>query len=1124
MPLITNKEGDIKLKDRISELIEKSIELKFLVGYFYFSGIKELYEALKKLDDSKQLKPEFLKILVGMEVDEGINGLYEYARDTKKYNQNEVKEAFLRSLIKVFTSKDLDRKEIYEQSGFFIKLLKEGKLVIRKTKRPNHSKLYLFKLHEIAAPRLFITGSSNLTKAGLESQDEFNVEIKDYGFEYAEKYFDKFWQESVEFTGEDVKKIIEILNKKTFLREVSPFQAWVYLLKVYLDFHTETDKKKIDKVREYFKKAGYIPYDYQVEAVLQALKICEMHNGVLLADVVGMGKTVIACVIAKMLGKRGIVICPPHLIGDENKTFGWRKYIEDFKLGGWEVRSLGKLEETLEFVKEHEDIQIVIVDEAHRFRNEETQRYHYLHEICRGKIVILLTATPFNNRPSDIFSLLKLFTIPKKSTIVFDEDLKARFDEYENIFKKLSYIKNYHNSSDSQKKKRAEKFYRELFEEDSVDLSKVEREARNLARVIRGILEPVVIRRNRLDLKFYREKVNISEVGDPQEWFFELTKEQSEFYDEVIKTFLDIGEGGKFTGAIYFPMRYEKNLTEIEDNLEKSSKEESFMFLFQQNLYDFMRRLLVKRFESSFGAFIKSVERFLNIHEYAIKFIEKTNKFILNRKLMKEIIEEEEEEAVWEKLKEYEEELKEGKINQKYHKIYEIDKFKNKDKFISDLHADKKIFEEICRKFNELGLLENDPKAQELIKRIREHLHERKVVIFTEYLDTANYLEEILKKEFGDKLLVAVGNLSKSTVEAIYKNFDAQYKNQEDQYQILLATDKLSEGFNLNRAGIVINYDIPWNPVRVIQRVGRINRIAKKVYDKIYIANFFPTEKGADIVKSREIAQNKMFMIHKVLGEDAKIFSPDEEPQPAALYRKLIEYKEDEQESFFTKVKKDFEEIKKKYPEVLEEIQDIPPRIKVAKKGDKDEILVFVKKWKEKGNDLFIAYKDYESDQLPKAVSFEEIYEKVKVENKDEEKLPLSERFWENYSLILEKKFKKARKPSSLDIPQKAYHLLKTLLNSKNLKPHYEFISNLIEDIELYGTLSEYILSKIVEWEKYLEKSGEIKDLDKLTKEIENLKNEIGEDFLKKAEKYFESIKETIIIAIENQKREGGNA
>jgi superfamily II DNA/RNA helicase len=130
----------------------------------------------------------------------------------------------------------------------------------------------------------------------------------------------------------------------------------------------------------------------------------------------------------------------------------------------------------------------------------------------------------------------------------------------------------------------------------------------------------------------------------------------------------------------------------------------------------------------------------------------------------------------------------------------------------------------------ELRLLEEDPKAKRLIEGIKEFLKNNiKVVVFTEYVDTAKHLKELLEREFNGKVLSAIGQISKRTQEEILKNFDAQYKDPEDKYHILITTDKLSEGINLNRAGVVINYDIPWNPVRVIQRVGRINRIGKKV-------------------------------------------------------------------------------------------------------------------------------------------------------------------------------------------------------------------------------------------------------------------------------------------------------
>ncbi|MDW7977161.1 MAG: hypothetical protein RMI35_11450, partial [Leptospiraceae bacterium] len=203
---------------------------------------------------------------------------------------------------------------------------------------------------------------------------------------------------------------------------------------------------------------------------------------------------------------------------------------------------------------------------------------------------------------------------------------------------------------------------------------------------------------------------------------------------------------------------------------------------------------------------------------------------------------------------------------------------------------------------------------------------------------------------------------------------------------------------NLNRAGIVINYDIPWNPVRVIQRLGRINRISKKVFDVLYIVNFFPTEKGAELVKSREIASNKMFLIHNTLGEDAKIFDIDEEPTPSKLYQKIQQNPEKlEEETFYTKLLKDFIEIKQKHPQLVKILDKYPPRVKVAKKHKEDEVIVFIRKgW------LYICCGKYnnQTNKIETAqISFEDAYEKILC-SKEEQSLSLTDKFWDIYEEI----------------------------------------------------------------------------------------------------------------------------
>jgi len=1118
---ITNSET-ANLSRRLSELITKSEELKFLVGFFYFSGLRELYIPLSK-------NPRvIIKVLVGLNVDKLNYELVEYADAedrSGRLSNEDIQNKFLTSLKKSINTEKFDHKGFYEQVRFFLELIEQNRLIIRKTLKPNHSKLYIFKLQpeQVGRKSLFITGSSNLTGWGLNAQEEFNVEISDYGIDEAEGYFDSLWEEAVAITENQKvrEKLLELIKRETLVRKITPFEAYALVLKTYLD---SFDKKEIGQsLVDIFNNNGYIPYQYQLDAIRQALGIIEKNNGVILADVVGLGKTIIACAVGHELKKRGVIICPPGIMGDpRKKDAGWNMYKEQFGLYDWEVWSLGDLEKLQEQILSGrlQDIEVVIVDEAHRFRNQDTQSYEYLKNICRGRIVILLTATPFNNRPADILSLLKLFIVPKKSSITLENNLVDKFTEFKTAFDRLSYIKKYHNSTDSKKSQKAYAYYQALFGEPFVlprALEKVKERSKYLAKQIRDVIEPVTIRRNRLDLldnPYYKnEASNLSRVADPIEWFFELSQEQSDFYDVVIKDyFADPDEGGQFKGAMYRPFEYEKERQAIlEDRLPEK---ENFEFIQQRNLYDFMRRLLVKRFESSFGSFEQSLKNFKHITESVLEFINKTNKYILDRGLIEKIYDKDPE-IIEEELRKYAEDLNKG-VYPKNHKIYKVSDFKYRDKFLHDLQSDLDLFDLVLEELKELHLVEHDPKAACLIKNIEDHFQkepQKKVAIFSEYLDTVKYLGPKLEQEFPGQVLIIAGDLTQAKIAEINRNFDASYPHPEDKYKILLSSDKISEGFNLNRAGMVVNYDIPWNPVRVIQRVGRINRISKKVFDELYIVNFFPTETGAELVKAREIASNKMFLIHNTLGEDSKIFDIDEEPTPAGLYLKIQQNPESREEaSFYTKMVNEFEKIKQEHPDLVRELDSFPVRVKVAKRHDQDELLVFIKKGR-----LFIyrAKYDRKGDTGPAEVTFDEAYERIVCEV-DEEALKLSEQFWDIYGQIKDFRERSPLPPGPRALEQQAVNNLKTLLNlppDNQLSGYREFLRTLLEDIIDYGTLPDYTLRRLANLE-----GGDEKKIKRTIKEIEDLKNELGENYLEKEKQRQRHLEKEIIVAIENQK------
>lgn len=1100
---ITNTEST-DLKMRLIELIVKSKELKFLVGFFYFSGIRELYEGLKSNPNS------IIKVLVGLNIDRSNFGLIELA-DNEDSSDEEKTYKFFESIKKSLNTEDFDTKEFYEQVKFFINLIHQDKLIIRKTYRPNHSKLYLFQLEENQAVKeLFITGSSNLTKAGLTTQNEFNVEISSYGFEDAQKYFDDLWDEAVRITefAETKKKLIDVVEKETLVKNVTPFEAFCLVLKTYLDSFEE--KEIGESLIKTLEKNGYTPYQYQLDAVKQSLAIIENNNGVIIADVVGLGKTIVACAIAKQLKKRGIVICPPGLVGDRSRNSGWKKYLEEFGLHDWDVWSRGDLKNALKFVNNANDIEVVIVDEVHWFRNQDTENYELLKNICREKQVILLTATPFNNRPGDILSLLKLFITPKQSSITLESNLVDQFKGFKGIFDRLGYIKKYWSSTDETKRTKAQNFYKTLFEEEKIDLRKVSDRARYLAKQIRNVIEPVTIRRNRLDLQnnpYYKNEVKeLSKVADPKEWFFELSKEQSEFYSEIIEDYFGDPEvGGRFKGAIYRPFEYEKG---VKDEM---SEDDNRQFIQQRNLFDFMRRLLVKRFESSFGSFEQSIKNFKKITGDIQKFIDKTGEYILDRALLEKIYELDAEE-IENYLVEYEEKINKGEYP-KNHKRYKLKEFKYKDGFIEDLDSDLKLFDEILEKLSLLDLVNNDPKTACLVENLKNEFAKkpgknepkRKIIIFTEYVDTVRYLEKTLKKHYGNKMLVIAGDLPTSKITKLNKNFDASYKEQENDYDLLLTSDKISEGFNLNRAGMVINYDIPWNPVRVIQRLGRTNRISKKVFEELYIVNFFPTEKGAELVKSREIASNKMFLIHTALGEDSKIFDVDEEPTPAGLFNRVQQNPDNlEEESFYTKALKEYLKIKKDYPELVENIKNYPPRIKVAKKGNENELLVFFTKGR-----LYVSGAQTDSEDVtPYHTIFEDVFDKV-VCSQDEKAFNWNtDKFWQVYQAIKDFKDFRLGAVSEQSLEQKALNNLDFLIRNtkEELMPFKDFLRTIKEDLLNYATLADYTLRRIMNFKE--DNPGD----------IQRLQDELGKDYLIKEKNRLKEQKKEIIIAIENKK------
>jgi superfamily II DNA/RNA helicase len=316
----------------------------------------------------------------------------------------------------------------------------------------------------------------------------------------------------------------------------------------------------------------------------------------------------------------------------------------------------------------------------------------------------------------------------------------------------------------------------------------------------------------------------------------------------------------------------------------------------------------------------------------------------------------------------------------------------------------------------------------------------------------------------------------------------------------------MSEGFNLNRAGAVINYDIPWNPTRVIQRVGRINRISKKVFDKLYIYNFFPTLKGAELVKSRQIATQKMFLIHNALGEDAKIFAADEEPTASELFKRVqMNPEAGEEENFNTTIRRIYDGID---PAVKEKVARFPTRLKIIKQLETRSQTAFF----QRGSGLFVRQL-IDGAEKPRQLTFQAALPYIEC-HPEEPGLPPDKFDWDTYRQLKEYRVQVTGGAAANKNEQKAFNNLKTIRNDKTgvYEELLPFITNLIEDINDYRTLPDYTIRELAG----LNTSGAAGQKATLSN-LHKLRYKLGENYLDEVKRRAGQTDKTVIVAVQNE-------
>lgn len=1035
--IIRNKES--LLSEVINNILPSSQSVDILVGFFYFSWFKGIY---------KELKDKKVRILVWMDAEITI------VNSAVKVNEVNFRTATrtdtISQLKDIFNKTEtLDNLEGLEAVEIYIEKIMDGSLEIRRTLEPNHTKLYIFDNKDSHSqwgmfPWTVISGSSNLTYSWLEGRTERNTVDRDSDVYYSDKvWFDDIWENnSIPITngGED-DWVVKMLKQETWLKLTKPYYCYLRLLSEY--FRDEEDIKTPKSLTA----EKFQDLEYQVDAIRKWLKILNEHNWVIIADVVGLWKSVIGSTLLKNIEKKALIICPPHLID------GWKDYVKDFDIQA-EIFSSWNILSALDYdLKDIHKAWVILIDEAHKYRNAETNDYGNLHQICQGKKVILLSATPFNNEPDDIFNLIKLFQIPSNPTIHTRKGLINDFRELQNKYKEI----------------RKEQREKNLNEAESFNKIK------KLSEEIRQIIWPVIVRRSRVDLQevtTYRENLTkqwyeFSEVLDPKELTFPLW-ELEELYVDTLDQLVETDSEGNplfFKGARYQVLNYltdpDKYQAKIEDTLWYDYQ---FLTGRQKNMPFFIRRLLVARFESSIYAFKNTLSSIIASIDNVIAYLDVLGGVPVIKKWVLPNIDD-----IFEDEENIEEEISKMKEYIESKEWILIPKSDLKKNFLDELKSDKQFLVGLLEKWSNA---KNDPKIDNFIEKISEIQLEnpdRKIVVFSMFADTVEYLRW---KLWNNVLVVTGKHKTDNLKKEIKLNFDAwvEISEQKNDYDVLLWTDAISEWYNLHRAGVIINYDIPYNPTKVIQRIGRINRINKKVFDYLYVYNYFPSTVWEELVNTKKISTLKIKMIATVLGVDVKTLSWDEEI--SSFYKKVIEEDKviNEDKSWDNEYLNDFKKAKEVDPHLFEKLDKIPQRTRILRVKEKwvKWVLIFAKK---KSNLIFYFYNEITAklEWLSLVEAFNLFKSWV-----DEDPQEVSKSFYSHYESLKEQIKNPHTKANKSKAEQKTLDIISSLYEET-----WDYYFELLREVvELWALPLVYMRRlRRVHKDTFLQDIREIKDL-----------------------------------------------
>lgn len=916
--LIDNSSDALSMQQYLKRCIlaEGVDKIQIATGYWDIPGMTLVLNELKSFLEREETSFE---LLIGKDP-------YVYTSMIKnpKYKDATYPYDFIRTDIH-----DLEIKEEYED---VIKLLLKyggsSKIQIRiYTKNLKeedeflHSKCYIF---SGSSHSFGIVGSSNFTKKGLLGNAELNYLETDPARITARPthgsnakghicWFEEKWKLSKEWTQEFLEQIIKkspiyIDIQKNTAQEFTPYEQYIKLLQ--LQFGDVVDKNLGQEIESYLPPKVH-KLDYQIEAVKRCISIMHEHGGFMLADVVGLGKTIIGTLIIKRFlslpendgrERKVLIITPPAIQSGWKKTIAMFDKDSDEKIAPYiDFITTGRIANVTEeddweendddsadsgeFVGTLQDKNygFIVIDESHKFRNSTTFMYRSLDELIIKigsntgvyPYIGLLSATPQNNRPNDLKNQIYLFERNRNDSTL----KKAESGNIEKFFADVNreydlLINNRSNITEEERKQRLEAVSKKLRD---------------------CVLSDILERRTRTDVeKYYKEDIEsqglvFPKIVGPNTLKYIMDDELAQLFSDTMTIIAPNQNERLLTNEWLKYSRYRaiEYFVDPANEQKHTGRGNRGVNDVARQMATIMQILLVKRLESSFTAFTQSLFNLRRYTENMIRMWENNTIFVCPQINVNQELDYEAKtkkrggkvsfnDCVEEIRVKIQKLTNQGRNERGQNAEYKRNDFK--EEYYSQLKEDYNLISNLCDRWAKNS---QDPKFDAFKENIKPELFNPekntsgKLVIFSEAIDTVQALARAVKAKGYKPLVITAANRDEME-KTIEENFDANYEGEwKDEYNVIITTEVLAEGVNLHRANVILNYDTPWNSTRLMQRIGRVNRIGSKE-PFVYVYNFMPSAEGDAQIELVRKAHTKLQSFHILFGEDSKIFSDEE--------------------------------------------------------------------------------------------------------------------------------------------------------------------------------------------------------------------------------------------------------